>query len=116
MRPPEWLTKPRLEGVLAAEKELGGEAFSVLPTEYFVEIATLFLEYAKNSIAEGERVRQLVEQIIDARKSKVMEGLSGLTGPTVLIKLNNLSRNEINVLRPFILRAMAHFDTLGLEH
>ena len=116
LRVPAWLTRSRLEQVLARERELGGEAFGALPSPHFVELATLYLEHARDTVAEGERVRQLVEQIVDARKAKVMEGLSALTGPTVLIKLNNLTRSEINVLRPFILKAMAQFDELGLEN
>lgn len=80
MKHPDWLTRQNLEKLLETERSLGGEAFGVLPSEYFVEISVLFLEYGKEMIAENERVRQLVEQIIDCRKTKVMDGLSTLTG------------------------------------
>ncbi len=52
---------------------------------------------------------------MDCRKVKVLEGLSTLTGPTVLIKLDNLTRLELNVLRPFLLRSMKQFDLVGGE-
>jgi GINS complex subunit 2 len=112
MKHPEWLTRQNLTQLLETERSLGGEAFGVLPSEYFVEIAVLFLEHGKEMIAENERVRQLVEQIIDCRKTKVMDGLSTLTGPTLLVKLNNLTKSELNVLRPFMLKSMKIFDDL----
>ncbi len=59
--------------------------------------------------------RRQVEAIVDCRKVKVLEGLGTLTGPTVLIKLDNLTLLELNVLRPFLLRAMKQFDLIGAE-
>ena len=36
------------------ERELGGEAFGALPSPHFVELATLYLEHARDTVAEGE--------------------------------------------------------------
>merc|ERR1712232_50642 len=76
MRPPEWLSRKELEDLLRAEKDKGSDAFGVLPSEYFVEIATLFFQHGQESLGERERCVQLVEQIVDLRKVKVMEGLA----------------------------------------
>lgn len=45
--------------------------------------------------------------------SSVVAGLSTLAGPTVLVKLDNLTRLELNVLRPFLLKALKQFDALA---
>lgn len=113
LKAPDWLSRMKLEDLLQEEKQLGGDAFAVLPSPYFVEIATFLLEFGKESLAEVERVRLLIDSIIDLRKAKVMDGLSTLEGATVMVSLNNLTSCELNVLRPFMLKSLRHFDQLA---
>lgn len=113
MRPPEWLAKAALEKLLERERALGNEAWASLPSPFFVELAMLMLEHAREAVAESERVRQLVEQVLDARRAKVLAGLASVQGPTVVVKLNNLTLGELNLLRPFLAPALVQFDRIA---
>jgi GINS complex subunit 2 len=73
LRAPEWLKKSELERLLSEERG-NAEAFVVLPSEAFVETASLFLEYGREQLADCERVRQLVDAIVECRKGKVLAG------------------------------------------
>lgn len=68
LRAPEWLEKGHLERLLNEERA-NPEAFGQLP-EAFVETASLFLEYGRESLADAERVRELVEAVVECRKGK----------------------------------------------
>lgn len=68
IRPPAWITRVNLERLLKVERDLGAEGFAPLPSPYFVELATLMLVHAKESVGESERVHQIVEQILDIRR------------------------------------------------
>lgn len=99
--------------VWQAERDLGNEDFGALPSPWFVEMSVIMLEHAKEAIGDSERVRQLVEQLLDLRRGKVMSGLATLTGPLVTVKLNNLTLSEINLLRPFMVPAMQQKDKIA---
>ena len=73
LRAPEWLSKSSLEKLLSDERA-DSDSFGVLPCESFVETASLFLEHGREQLADAERVRQLVEAIVECRKGKVLAG------------------------------------------
>jgi hypothetical protein len=59
---------------LLADERANVEAFGVLPSASFVETASLFMENGRESLADAEGVRQLVEAIVECRKGKVLAG------------------------------------------
>ena len=72
------------------------------------------LEYGKESIAENEKVRHLLDSIIYERKQKVSNGLSDIREKTILIRFNNMTMAELNVSRPFILKSVEILDNVDI--
>jgi len=101
-----------LEEILLAERE-SDDTFQKLPSPHFVELSALILEHGRDGIQDSDRVRQLVEGILDARRAKVLQGLANIREPSAVVKLNHLTSSEINVLRPFLLASMEQFYKLA---
>ncbi|KAG9452029.1 hypothetical protein H6P81_004933 [Aristolochia fimbriata] len=107
IRLPEWMTVERLTKVLEAERESPRE-FQPLPFHY-VEISRLLFDHARDDIPDIYMVRNLVEDIRDVRFHKVETGLETISGRTHAVKLKNLSAMEVNIVRPFVMRALQAF-------
>eukprot|EP01018_Ginkgo_biloba_P015004 Gb_14662 [translate_table: standard] len=97
----------RLTQVLDAEREAPRE-FQPLPFHY-VEMSRLLFDYARDDIPDIYLVRSLIEDIRDVRFHKVESGLETLNSRTHAVKLKNLSAMEVNLVRPFIVRALQTF-------
>lgn len=107
IQPPNWMTVERLTEVLDAEREAPRE-FQPLPFHY-VEISRLLFDFARDDIPDIYLVRSLIEDIRDVRFHKVETGLESLDSRTHAVKLKNLSAMEVNLVRPFIVRALQTF-------
>ncbi|KAK8964663.1 DNA replication complex GINS protein PSF2 [Platanthera guangdongensis] len=107
IRPPEWMFVERLTHVLEAERESPRE-FQPLPFHY-VEMSKLLLDNAHEDIPDIYMVRSLIEDIRDVRFHKVETGLETISGRTHAVKLKNLSAMEVNIVRPFMVRALQAF-------
>ncbi|XP_020087336.1 DNA replication complex GINS protein PSF2 [Ananas comosus] len=107
IRTPEWMTVERLTQVLEAERESPRE-FQPLPFHY-VEISRLLFDHARDDIPDIYMVRSLIEDIRDVRFHKVETGLETISGRTHAVKLKNLSAMEVNIVRPFMVRALQAF-------
>ncbi|XP_068651068.1 DNA replication complex GINS protein PSF2 [Aristolochia californica] len=107
IRLPEWMSVERLTTVLEAERESPRE-FQPLPFHY-VEISRLLFDHARDDISDIYMVRNLVEDIRDVRFHKVQTGLETISGRTLAVKLKNLSAMEVNIVRPFVMRALQAF-------
>ncbi|XP_020582784.1 DNA replication complex GINS protein PSF2 [Phalaenopsis equestris] len=107
VRPPEWMSVERLTHVLEGERESPRE-FQQLPFHY-VEISKILLEKAHDDIPDIYMVRSLIEDIRDVRFHKVEIGLEKISGRTHAVKLKNLSAMEVNIVRPFMVRALQAF-------
>ncbi|KAG0449414.1 hypothetical protein HPP92_019463 [Vanilla planifolia] len=109
VRPPEWMSVDRLTLVLEAERESPRE-FQPLPFHY-VEMSKLLFDHAPEDIPDIYMVRSLIEDIRDVRFHKVETGLETISGRTHAVKLKNLSAMEVNIVRPFMVRALQAFYT-----
>ncbi|PKA63535.1 DNA replication complex GINS protein PSF2 [Apostasia shenzhenica] len=109
-RPPEWMSVERLTQVLEAERESPRE-FQPLPFHY-VEISKLLIDNGHEDIPDIYMVRSLIEDIRDVRFHKVETGLETISGRTHAVKLKNLSAMEVNIVRPFMVRALQAFYKL----
>lgn len=107
IRPPEWMSVERLTQVLEAERESPRE-FQPLPFHY-VEISRLLFDHGRDDIQNMYMVRSLIEDIRDVRFHKVESGLETISGRTHAVKLKNLSAMEVNIVRPFMVRALQSF-------
>ncbi|KAJ3676430.1 hypothetical protein LUZ60_003842 [Juncus effusus] len=107
IRTPDWLTVDKLTQVLEAERESPRE-FQPLPFHY-VEISRLLLDNAHDDIPDVYMVRSLIEDIRNVRFHKVETGLESISGRTHAVKLKNLSAMEVNIVRPFMVRALQAF-------
>ncbi|XP_010920580.1 DNA replication complex GINS protein PSF2 [Elaeis guineensis] len=107
IRTPEWMSVERLTQVLEAERESPRE-FQPLPFHY-VEISRLLFDHARDDIPDIYMVRSLIEDIRYVRFHKVETGLETISGRTHAVKLKNLSAMEVNIVRPFMVRALQAF-------
>lgn len=107
VRTPEWMSVEKLTQVLEAERESPRE-FQPLPFHY-IEISRLIFDHARDDIPDVYMVRSLIEDIRDVRFHKVESGLETISGRTHAVKLKNLSAMEVNIVRPFIIRALQAF-------
>ncbi|CAN6472177.1 unnamed protein product [Victoria cruziana] len=107
IQPPEWMSIEKLTQVLDAERESPRE-FQSLPFHY-VEISRLLFDYAHDDIPEMCLVRSALEDIRNVRFHKVENGLATISDRTHAVKLKNLSAMEVNIIRPFIIRALQAF-------
>ncbi|XP_020276701.1 DNA replication complex GINS protein PSF2 [Asparagus officinalis] len=107
IRSPEWMSVERLTQVLESERESPRE-FQPLPFHY-IEISRLLFDHAHDDIQNIYMVRSLIEDIRDVRFHKVETGLETIAGRTHAVKLKNLSAMEVNIVRPFMVRALQAF-------
>ncbi|CAL9008063.1 unnamed protein product [Prunus brigantina] len=112
IRPPEWMSVENLTQILEAERE-SQAAFQVLPFHY-VEISSLLFDYASGDISDLYMVRSLINDIRDARFLKVESSLESFEDArSSAVKVKNLSAMEVNVVRPFVGRALQSFYKHG---
>ncbi|KAJ7975805.1 DNA replication complex GINS protein PSF2 [Quillaja saponaria] len=107
IRSPEWMSVEKLTQVLEAERD-SQEMSDQLPFHY-VEISRLLFDHARDDIPDAYMVRSLIEDIRDVRFHKVESDLEAFSGRTVAVKIKNLSAMEVNIVRPFIGRALQAF-------
>ncbi|KAK7256189.1 hypothetical protein RIF29_29627 [Crotalaria pallida] len=105
--PPQWMSVEKLTHVLEAERD-SQEMSEQLPFHY-VEISRLLFEHARDNIPDVYMVRSLIEDIKDVRFHKVETDLEAFNGRTIAVKIKNLSAMEVNIVRPFIGRALQAF-------
>ncbi|XP_058753729.1 DNA replication complex GINS protein PSF2 [Vicia villosa] len=105
--PPQWMSVEKLTQVLEEERD-SQEMSEHLPFHY-VEISRLLFDHARDNIPDAYMVRSLIEDIRDVRFHKVETDLEGFNGFTIAVKIKNLSAMEVNIVRPFIGRALQAF-------
>uniref|UniRef100_A0A5B7AEY6 DNA replication complex GINS protein PSF2 n=1 Tax=Davidia involucrata TaxID=16924 RepID=A0A5B7AEY6_DAVIN len=110
IRPPEWMSVEKLTQVLEAERD-SERFFQPLPFHY-VEISRLLFDHARDDIPDVYMVRSLIEDIKDVRFHKIGTGLEIISERTHALKLKNLSAMEVNIVRPFVVRALQTFYKL----
>ncbi|XP_057437492.1 DNA replication complex GINS protein PSF2 isoform X2 [Lotus japonicus] len=104
IRPPQWMT---LTQILEAERD-SQEMSEQLPFHY-IEISRLLFNHARDNIADDYMVRSLIEDIRNVRFHKIETDLEAFNGRTIAVKIKNLSAMEVNIVRPFIGRALQAF-------
>ncbi|XP_014490995.1 DNA replication complex GINS protein PSF2 [Vigna radiata var. radiata] len=109
IRPPQWMSVEKLSKVLEEERD-SQEMSDQLPFHY-VEISRLLFDHARDNIPDLYMVRSLIEDIRNVRFHKVETNLEEFNGRTIAVKIKNLSAMEVNIVRPFIGRALQAFYT-----
>ncbi|KAI7984852.1 DNA replication complex GINS protein PSF2 [Camellia lanceoleosa] len=110
IRPPEWMSVEKLTQVLEAERD-SQKTFQPLPFHY-VEISRLLFDHARDDIPDIYMVRSLIEDIKDVRFHKIGTGLEVISQRTAALKLEHLTAMEVNIVRPFVVRALQAFYKL----
>ncbi|KAL1825092.1 hypothetical protein ACET3Z_011870 [Daucus carota] len=110
IRLPDWMSVEKLTQVLEAERDSARD-FQPLPFHY-VEIARLLFDHARDDIPDIYMVRSLIEDIKDVRFHKIGTGLEIISERTYAVKLLNLSAMEVNIVRPFVAKALETFYKL----
>lgn len=110
IRAPEWMSVDNLTKVLEAERE-SPRVFEPLPFHY-VEISRLLFDHARDDISDVYLIRSLVEDIRNVRFHKIEINLEEIQGRAHAVKIRNLSAMEVNIVRPFVVRALQAFYKL----
>ncbi|KAM7265093.1 hypothetical protein ACFE04_002776 [Oxalis oulophora] len=105
IRPPQWMSIDNLTRILEAERD--SQKFQELPFHY-IEISRLLFDNARDDITDMYMVRSLIEDIRDVRLHKVETNLEKFSGASA-VKMNHLSAMEVNLVRPFVGRALQAF-------
>lgn len=112
IRPPPWMSIESLTQILESERE-SQESFQVLPFHY-VEISRLLFDHARDDIPDVYMVRSLIEDIRDVRFHKVETSLESFEDArSSAVRIKNLSAMEVNIVRPFVGRALQAFYKHG---
>ncbi|KAL9418425.1 hypothetical protein AB3S75_036396 [Citrus x aurantiifolia] len=106
IRPPQWMSIENLTKVLEGEREDRG-TFQAVPFHY-IEISRLLFDHARDDIPDIYMVRSLIEDIRDVRLHKIETNLEKFSA-TSAVKIAHLSAMEVNVVRPFVVRALQAF-------
>ncbi|XP_008462892.1 DNA replication complex GINS protein PSF2 isoform X2 [Cucumis melo] len=93
-----------LTQILEAERDSQG-SFQILPFHY-VEISKLLFDHARDDVPDMYLVRSLIEDIRDVRFHKVETSLESIDTRTSAVKIKDLSAMEVNIVRPFVVRAL----------
>lgn len=104
---PDWMSVEKLTEVLEEERK-SPRVFQPLPFHY-VEISRLLFDHAHDDIPNVYMVRSLIEDIRDVRFHKVEMGLETISARTYALRFTNLSAMEVNIVRPFTVRALQAF-------
>ncbi|RZC77033.1 hypothetical protein C5167_001194 [Papaver somniferum] len=126
IRPPSWMSLENLTQVLELERDSPRE-FQPLPFHY-VEISRLLFDHAREDIPDVHMVivaivcpdfppRLAFQKLVldiehfnrDVRFHKVESGFETIGSRTHAVKLKNLSAMEVNIVRPFFVRALQAF-------
>eukprot|EP00743_Colponemidia_sp_Colp-15_P011610 GILK01013003.1.p1 GENE.GILK01013003.1~~GILK01013003.1.p1 ORF type:complete len:196 (+),score=35.33 GILK01013003.1:69-656(+) len=113
IKPPNWLSLEELTERVDLEKR-NVDRFVEMPYHY-MEIASLLLNHASDDMPSASRLRTMLEDLQNIRRSKIMNGLKVLEGNTSSVKLNNISAMEINSIRPFFAEALDTFYALAKD-
>eukprot|EP00878_Enallax_costatus_P019139 GHUV01020181.1.p1 GENE.GHUV01020181.1~~GHUV01020181.1.p1 ORF type:complete len:201 (+),score=74.41 GHUV01020181.1:206-808(+) len=96
---PSWLTCESLDQAIEQERS-SLDAFSQQPY-YFMELACLLLEGAKDSFTEDNdylQVREKLATLVNVRRHKMEDGLGQIAG-TATVRVNGLGAYELNLMR-----------------
>lgn len=107
---PAWMEPENLENSLVEERK-HNESFANLPYHY-LEIAKQLLSAAEDDIPDHHKIRGLIADIEDHRRSKVQRGLQSLDEYATSIKLNHVSALELLCIRNISTKALDQMQAL----
>lgn len=103
--PPEWMSVEKLEEMRELERK--EDAFTPVPSPYYMELTKLLLNHASDNIPKADEIRTLVKDIWDTRIAKLrLSADSFINQQEAHAKLDNLTLMEINTIRSFLLDSL----------
>ncbi|XP_027137669.1 DNA replication complex GINS protein PSF2 isoform X2 [Larimichthys crocea] len=103
--PPAWMDVDKLEEMRDLERK--EDAFTPVPSPYYMELTKLLLNYASDNIPKADEIRTLVKDIWDTRVAKLrLSADSFISQMEAHAKLDNLTLMEINTIRSFLLDSL----------
>ncbi|KAG7230207.1 hypothetical protein INR49_012340 [Caranx melampygus] len=98
-----WMLK--LEDIRELERK--EDAFTPVPSPYYMELTKLLLNHASDNIPKADEIRTLVKDIWDTRIAKLrLSADSFISQQEAHAKLDNLTLMEINTIRAFLLDSL----------
>ncbi|XP_064399077.1 DNA replication complex GINS protein PSF2-like [Halichondria panicea] len=114
IEPPQWLNVATLSATKTAEKD--SSVFTKMPSEHYMEVASLLLNNACDDVPSADEVRAVVKDIWDLRLAKLRKSTDlMIRQQETHAKLDNLTQMEINVVRPFLTQALDHTHFLRMN-
>ena len=104
---PPWLEVEALEATLAEERN-ASDVFARLPFRY-IEQAKELLLIASDDLPQPQKIRTLLADIEDNRRTKVQRGLQSIDEHASSVRVSHLSAMELNSIREI---AASYLDTM----
>jgi len=115
---PSWLHEEQLKIMLHDEKQAPADTLTNIP-EHYIEIAFAFLTESRsfnNDAREKSRSVLLLRELVERRRTKIIEGLKKIEAHPTEMKLTGMSAAEITCFRTRSLHAMDTFwNILALQ-
>ncbi|XP_020893309.1 DNA replication complex GINS protein PSF2 [Exaiptasia diaphana] len=108
---PDWMEIDKLKEL--KEEETKEEYFIRMPSNFYMEIATLLLNCATDDIPHADEVRTLIKDIWDIRIAKLRKSIDlMISQQAVHARLDDLTLMEINTVRLLLTKSLDHLHTL----
>ena len=109
---PAWLEVEALEATLAEERG-AADVFAQLPFRY-IEQAKELLLIASDDLPQPQKIRTLLADIEDNRRTKVQRGLQSIDENAGLVRVSHLSAMELNSIRDIAARGLDEMRKLDV--
>ncbi|XP_046840661.1 DNA replication complex GINS protein PSF2-like [Xenia sp. Carnegie-2017] len=108
---PDWMNVEQLREKRDEAKEM--EYFTKMPNECYLEMTSLLLNSARDDIPHANEVQNLVKDIWEIRMAKMRKSMNIMVQEKEThARLDNLTRMEINTVRPFLTSSLNHMHKL----
>lgn len=106
VQPPAWMNVETLQEKLREER--ASELWQEVPP-HFLEMGRQLLQYAADDIPNATAIRQLLQDLYERRLAKITYNLHKLEPDAFLMKMDNLTRLEMNNIRSILNDTMGYF-------
>lgn len=114
VRPPVWMTIPRLREKMEEERRKENAAILTEVPFYFAEVAHMLLQAAADDVIDPAETMFLIEDLINVRENKLRRFIQqNVTTKVNAVKLTNLASVELNKIRPHFTEALEQLYKLG---
>ncbi|KAK6107336.1 Probable DNA replication complex GINS protein PSF2, putative [Brugia malayi] len=110
--PPQWLCVEELKKLVIAES--GTNAFGQVP-RFYLEIAHMFVQYAKEDLPDSDMIRVYVQDLWDKRSAKLNNSSTKFLGQveSCHARMDNITLMEVAYIKRSLITASREIEALN---